>query len=382
LVYPAELIEVAGRKVGNSEPVLVVAEIGSNHNHDLTLAKRLIDMAARAGVDAVKFQLFQPEWIYPSNCGVVETPMGPVDFYQVLEQSALPREWVGELKAYAEGMRLIFLCTPFDSDAVNFLGTLGVAAFKIASPELNHLPLLRVAARHQKPLICSTGLSTLSDIDEALQTIRDEWPAAAVVLLQCVSAYPLPPEQSNLRVIQTLEEAFGIPVGLSDHTTDDQAVPAVAVAAGASLIEKHCTLSRGLPGPDHPFSLEPDELTRMVEVVREIETIEPEKRMALVSRRLGRERVATILGHGRKEIMPSERQIYPNDKRSIRAIKNIHSGEVLSPENVRVLRSERNLEPGLHPRYWNIILGTVAVREIPQGTAVRWEHLLTRSNHE
>jgi N-acetylneuraminate synthase len=370
------LVSIAGRKVGLGEPVFVVAEAGSNHNQDLRMAKRLIEAAACAGADAVKFQLFRADWLYPPNCGVLDTPMGRVDFYDVLRKVALPAEWIVELKAYAEENGLIFLCTPFDEDAVSDLASLSIPAFKIASQELNHLPLLRAAAHHQKPIICSTGLSTLSDVEEALQAIRAEWAAAEVVLLQCVAAYPLPLEQCNLDVIRTLREAFGVPVGFSDHTIDHESVPAVAVAAGACVIEKHYTLDRTLPGPDHSYALEPNELKAMIRMIREVESIDTGKRIASVGKRLGETRVKTILGHGRKEIMPAEVLYYPNDKRSIHAIKDIHSGEVLSRENMRILRSG-DLTPGLHPRYWYTVSGAVAVQDIAEGTGIIWEHLLS-----
>jgi N-acetylneuraminate synthase len=163
---------------------------------------------------------------------------------------------------------------------------------------------------------------------------------------------------------------------LSDHTTDHETVPAVAVAAGASIIEKHYTLDRKLPGPDHSFALEPNELKAMIRTIREVGGMEPEKRIAWVVNRFGEMRVKSILGHGRKEIVPAEMPYYPNDKRSIHAIKNIHHGEVLSRENVRILRSG-NLAPGLHPRYWLTVLGAVAVQEIAEGTGIKWQHLLS-----
>jgi len=372
---PADPVDIAGKKVGTGEPVFVIAEVGSNHNQDLAMAKRLIETAGDVGADAVKFQLFRADWLYPPNCGLMDTPMGRVDFHDILRRFALPAGWVGELKAYAEENGLIFLCTPFDEDSISDLASLSIPCFKIASPELNHLPLLRAAAHCQKPMICSTGLSTLSDVEEALHAIRSEWPSCAVVLLQCAAAYPLPPEQCNLNAIRTLREAFGVPVGLSDHTSDHETVPAVAVAAGASVIEKHYTLDRKLPGPDHSFALEPNELKAMIRTIRDVGSMEPERRIASVSNRLGEMRVKTILGHGRKEIMPAELPYYPNDKRSIHAIKNIHHGEVLSRENMRILRSG-NLTPGLHSRYWQTVLGAVAVQEIAEGTGIKWQHLL------
>jgi len=371
-------VEIGARRVGPGHPTFVIGEVGSNHDGDLDQARRLVEVAAKAGVDAVKFQLFRSEWLYPPDCGTVATPMGRVDFLEVLDRYALPPEWIPELVALAQSRGLAFLCTAFDEQALALMAKLDLPALKIASPELNHLPLLRAAARLHKPLLCSTGLSTLSEIEEALQVIRSEWPDPEVVLLQCVSSYPLPEEQSNLRAIATLHQAFGIPVGLSDHTTDCDMVPAVAVASGAVVIEKHFTLSRDLPGVDHPFSVEPHELLRMVKTIRAVEQLPPRERWGWISDRWTKPRVEAVRGHGRKEIMDSERPLYPYDKRSIHAIRTISAGERLTSENVRVLRSERNLTPGLHPRHWETILGALAQSPIGPSEGLRWDHLTTR----
>jgi N,N'-diacetyllegionaminate synthase len=371
-------VAIGKREVGPNYPTFIVAEVGSNHNGDLSLARQLIDIAVKARVDAVKFQLFRAENLYSPNCGTVNSPSGLVDFYNVLTQLAVPSDWIPELKAYAEERDLIFLCTPFDEAGMTYLSSLNIAAIKIASPELNHLPLLRVAARHEKPLICSTGLSYLWDIEEALQTIRQAYAKPAVILLHCVSAYPLPPEQANLGAVQTLEAVFDVPAGFSDHTTDPEGVPSIAVALGACVIEKHYTVSRSFTGPDHVFALEEDELRAMVRVIRDVARVEPLERLEWVTRRFGREKVEAIIGHGRKEIMPAERELYPNDKRSIRVVKDIPEREALSEQNIRILRSERNLKPGLHPRYWEIVLGARAVRHMAAGEGVCWEHLLAR----
>jgi N,N'-diacetyllegionaminate synthase len=374
----ADSVQIADKRVGSGNPALIVAEIGSNHNQDFSASKRLIETAAAAGADAVKFQLFRAEWMYPSNCGLVQTAGGQVDYFDIFQRLVLPREWVPDLKNTAEKLGLIFLCTPFDQEGLEYLASLNIAAFKIASPELNHLPLLRQAARFKKPLICSTGLCTLTDIEEALWTIQKEWGSPEVILLHCVSAYPLPGDQSNLQVIRRMKENFGVPVGFSDHTKDPHMVPAVAVACGASLIEKHFTLDRSLPGPDHLFSLEPGELSSMIRIIRELETIEPQSQLKWLSHRFGEEKILVALGHGRKEVMPAEQELYPNDKRSIHAIRDIPKGAALSLENIRILRSERNLTPGLHPRFWEIILGSKTTKEISLGEGISWEHLLLR----
>jgi N-acetylneuraminate synthase len=247
---------------------------------------------------------------------------------------------------------------------------------KIASPELNHLPMLRAAALAGLPLLCSTGLCTLADIEEALGTIRGARADTAVALFHCVSGYPTPTDQCNLRAIDTLSRAFGVPVGFSDHTTDPEMVPLISVAVGARMIEKHFTLDRSLPGPDHPFALEPGELRRMVQAIRAIEAIAPEQRLQEVERRFGQESVRAALGHGRKEIMPVERALYPADKRSLHAIRAVAAGDRLSEDNIRILRSERNLTPGLHPRYWEVVLGARLAQPLELGAGLRWTHLL------
>ena len=354
----------------------VVAEIGSNHNHDLGLAREMIAAAAEAGADAVKFQLFRADSLYPPHAGDVDTPMGTADLHEMFDAVELPYEWLERLSDAAHDAKVAFLCAPFDEDTLGQLAGLDMAAIKIASPELNHVPLLRAAARLHRPLICSTGLSTLSDIAEAIDTIEAEWPNPELVLLQCASAYPLPPEQANLGVIRTLRATFGVPAGLSDHTMEPERTPAVAAAMGAALIEKHFTLNRSLPGPDHPISLEPPELRRMIATLRELESLDTDARFEAVTSRFGD--VSAIVGDGIKRIVPAEAPLYPNDKRSIHAIRDVTAGETLTADSIRVLRSERNLVPGLHPRYWEVACGAVAVNSLSAGDGLQWHHLIRR----
>ena len=372
-------VAIGDHLVGDGEPVFVVAEIGSNHNGELEIARELVRNAAASGADAVKFQLFRADSLYPPNCGVVDTPMGAVDLFETFREFALPEEWLEELSATAKREGLVFLCTAFDEETLAAVVALDPPALKVASPELNHLPLLRSAARLRRPLVCSTGLCTLLDIDEAVITVREEWADAEIVLLQCVSAYPLPPEQSNLAVIETLRRAFGFPVGVSDHTVEPERTPAIAVAAGACLIEKHITLDRSLRGPDHAFAIEPDELGRLVSVVHRLDQLDAGERMSWVRREYGDQTVERIFGNGRKEIQPAEMPLYPCDKRSIHAVRDIGSGETLPRDNVRILRSERNLSPGLHPRNWEAVCGGVATQRISIGEGITWEHLLQYS---
>ncbi len=377
---PISTFNIGKKRVGIGNPVYVIAEAGSNHNRDLNLARKLVDVAAEAGADAIKFQLFHAEHLYPPNCGVVPTPMGEADFFDVIRKNEIPDSWLEELKSYSEKQGIAFLCSPFDENAVLRLNSLGVSAFKIASPELNHLPLLEEAARFGKPLLCSTGISTMADIEEALSTIRGINPQAPIGLLHCISSYPCPMDQLNIKIIETLTNAFGLPIGFSDHSLDYQCVPQMATAVGACFIEKHFTLNRATAGPDHPFSLEPNELKEMVAAIRSIEKIKPDDRLNSLKETYGKTQVQVILGHGRKEIAPAEADLYPCDKRSIHAVQAIPEGGVLTPQNIRILRSERNLKPGLHPRFWKVILNCKTTHSIKSGEGISWEHLLASKN--
>lgn len=370
----ADFITIGGRKVGPGEPTFIIAEAGSNHNRDLHTAESLIKAAARARADAIKFQLFTAEKLYPRNVGEVTLGENLVDLFQELQNCALPLEWVPWLKSQANDLGLEFLCTPFDEDSADFLAHAGVPAMKIASCELNHLPLLRHVARIGLPLICSTGLATIGNVEEAIHEIRAVNRGIDILLMHCVVAYPLPPEQANLSAIGTLFRAFGLPVGFSDHSVDCCDVPVCALQAGACAIEKHFTLDKRSSGPDHAFALEPHELEAMVRAIRVAEEMQP-----ATPRGAGPPaHFEAMLGHGRKEIMPIEAPLFPNDKRSIHALEDIQTGGVLSTHNIRILRSERRIAPGLHPRYWDVVLGCTTTRDVSAGDGITWEHLLKK----
>jgi len=371
-------IKIGNKQVGESEPTFIIAEAGSNHNGKLKQAKKLIDIAADAGVDAVKFQLFKAARIYPKNCGVVDTVMGKVDFFKVLKNMELPLTWLELLKDYSEKKGLIFLCSCFDEKSADALENVGITAHKLGSPELNHIPLLEHLGKKSKPIILSTGLSKLGEIEEAIDTYYERR-NKQVILLHCASAYPTPLEDCNLNVIKTLKIAFDVPVGFSDHTLNPIIAPVTAIAIGANVIEKHFTISKKLEGPDHSFALEPLELKKMVEEVRKIEKIK--KKVTYVRELFGKEKMDAVLGTYKKMIAPSEKDIYPNDKRSIHAVQNIKKGDILTKENIMVLRSERNLNPGIHPRYYKLILGKKVSRDISYGKGVQLNDLLINGDN-
>ena len=264
-------VRIGDRLVGRGQPVYVIAEAGANHNRDLDTARRLIDVAVEAGADAVKFQTYSGRSLYSTRAPRFDYlgDLGATPAHELLESIALPREWQPVLAAHCRDAGIEFLSTPFDREAIEELDALDVAAFKVASFEIVDLGLLEAIGARRRPVILSTGMASLGEIEEAIAALRSGG-AGAICLLHCVSAYPAPPAAFNLSAIGVLEAAFGMPVGLSDHSLGIHLAPA-AVAAGARLVEKHFTLDRDQPGPDHPFAVEPGELADLVAHIRDVE---------------------------------------------------------------------------------------------------------------
>ena len=342
--------DIAGRPVGPGHPVYVIAEMSANHNRDLDAAIELVHAARDAGADAVKVQTYTPDTItLKSDRDPFRIAGGTLWDGKVLwdlyKEAYMPWEWQPRLKEEAERLGLHFFSTPFDFTAVDFLEELEVPAYKIASFELVDLPLIRKVAATGKPLILSTGMATVSEIEEAVAVARDAG-AEQIALLRTNSAYPAPPDEMDLRTIPHMAEMFGVPVGLSDHTLGI-AVPVVAAAMGAALIEKHLTLSRSVPGPDSAFSLEPQEFKEMVEAVRTAER---------------------ALGGVRYGPTPKE-QASRVFRRSLFVVKDVRAGELLTPENVRSIRPAH----GLHTRHYDEVLGKRARVDIAAGTPLSWD---------
>ena len=339
-------VKIADRWIGEGEPCFIIAEAGSNHNGSLEQAKCLIDVAVRAGADAVKFQLFRASKIYNKDAGKSDYLKLDKPIYDIIADMEMPYEWLPELADHAQKQSIIFFSSVLDEESLEQLDPY-VPAYKIASYELTHIPLLRQIANKGKPVILSTGAANLEEVDESIEAFLNTG-NKDLMLMQCTASYPAPLESLNLRAIQTMNEAFGVPVGLSDHSRDPLVGPLAAVALGASLVEKHFTLSNQLPGPDHPFSVEPGELKQMVEKIRELEQ---------------------TLGTGEKVVQDAETELRSFARRSIFAIADIAPGELISPENVAVLRSGQ-LEPGLEPKYYDEIIGKTATRNVTSGSAI------------
>lgn len=333
------------------ERCYLIAEAGSNHNRDWSLASRLVDAAADAGADAVKFQLFSADRLYPRGAGHADYLGQATDIHELVGAMELPVDWLERLARAAAQRDLDLLITPFDEGSADYIDPF-VSAFKIASYELTHKPLVSHIAGKGKPMIMSSGAATLDEVELSLRWAREAG-ASEVAVLQCTASYPARLEALNLAALSELRTRLGVPVGLSDHSSDPVIAPVLAVGLGAAVIEKHFTLDRGLPGPDHAFALEPNELRSLVEAVRAAEQ---------------------ALGSTHKVVHPDEEELRSFARRSVFAVRAIASGEVLDETAVAVLRNGKHA-PGLPPSAYAEILGRRAGRAIAAYTGIRDEDL-------
>jgi N-acetylneuraminate synthase len=342
-------LDIAGHKVGAGHPCFIIAEAGVNHNGSLDIAYELIDAAAAAGADAVKFQTFSAERLLGRDVPKAEyqkTNTGPGSQFDMLRELELDRPAHEKLMKRCRDKRIIFLSTPFEEQSADLLNELDVPAFKIPSGEIPNLPFLEHVARFGKPMIVSTGMCRLGEVEDAVRAIEGAG-NHHLALLQCVSSYPADPVTVNLRAMRTLSHSFGVPVGFSDHTVG-LVVAAAAVALGASIVEKHFTLDRRLPGPDHLASLEPEELIDLVKAIRTVES---------------------ALGNGQKVPVPSETNTADVARKSLVAAADIAAGSVLSADIIAIRRPGTGLPPSMLP----YIVNRTAVEDISAGAVLRLE---------
>lgn len=333
-------IKLGGGWIGEGEPCFIIAEAGSNHDGKLEIAKRLIKAAKDAGADAIKFQTFKAEKL--------ASPKYAKGMHKSLEKYELKAEWHAQLKKYADELAIVFLSTPFDEGSVDLLDKIGVPAFKVASGDLTHLPLLGYIAKKRKPMIVSTGGGSLGEVEEAINAIRNHG-NNEIILMHCVSNYPAKIEDANIRAMITMRDTFHLPVGYSDHSLGSL-VPLGAVALGACIIEKHFTLDRSLPGPDHPFAMEPDELKEMIIQIRNTEK---------------------ALGSPIKKRTKSEDGVYKRARRSIFARRNIPKGTKITQDMVAILRPS----VGLQPKFLDNVIGRKSKMDIKAHTSITWNEI-------
>lgn len=326
-------IEIGSRIIGPDHPPYVIAEAGSNFNQDLDVARRLIDVAVEAKVDAIKFQLFRAELLYPKGG----------EIYQIFKSIELNPEWLPVLIKHANDQGIQFMASAFDKDSVRILESQGVLAHKIASSETVNLPLVHFIASQGKPIFISTGMCDMVDIEEAVNVCLGAG-NSQVILLQCGAQYPIPSDQVNLRVISTLMARFQCPVGFSDHTLG-QLVATTAVGLGAAVFEKHFTLDRTNSGPDHFYALEPAELKSYVLAVHE---------------------AYNSLGSFVKELLPKEKEL--GRREGLYAMRSLKAGEVIKSEDIAIRRPAL----GLRSRYFNLLVGARTTNSLEKDQAFEW----------
>jgi sialic acid synthase SpsE len=353
---------------------LIIAELGTSHCGDIFKAKEMIDAAASAGADCIKVQMVFADEILHPNTGEVPLPGGKIRLYDRFKALELGSEFYEEVKKHAESKGLLFLCTPFGLKSADVLRKLQPKLIKIASPELNFTGLLEEIADWDLPVLLSSGVSRLSDIETAVEILKNK-DKPSICLLHCVTSYPALETDYNLNVLPNLAAIFGVPVGVSDHSADPELVPALAVAMGAVVIEKHFCLSKTDSGLDDPIALPPQEFSRMVRAVRHTAEVDAQETISFYSRERGENFVRQILGSGVKELAPSEKDNYRLTNRSIHALRDIQKGEILKKGDYAVLRTEKILRPGLEPCWEKLIEGRTARNFIPAGEGIRFEDI-------
>ena len=343
---------IGARAIGDEAACFVIAEAGVNHNGDAALAHRLIDAAVGTGADAVKFQTFRAERLAAPTAAKADYQARTTDAAEsqlaMLQRLELTAADFAALKAHCEERGLIFLSTPFEEESADLLERLGVAAFKLPSGEVTNLPFLRHVARKGRPIILSTGMSEMAEVTAAVDAIAAAGPAP-LALLHCTSAYPADPAESNLRAMGTLSAAFRVPVGFSDHTPG-VAVAIAAAALGAAIIEKHFTLDRDLPGPDHKTSLEPGELATMVAGIRCAQL---------------------ALGDGVKQPKPGESDTARIARKSLVALRDLAPGVVIEAGMIAAMRPGTGISPAMQKS----VEGRRVARPVAAGTPLQWQDL-------
>lgn len=392
----------------------VIAEIGTAHAGSLDKARALIDAAADAGADCVKFQWVYADEILHPDTGFVTLPGGAVRLYDRFRDLEVDSSFFASCLDYAHKKGVLFACSPFGLRSLQELAVLRPDAIKIASPEVNHYPLLEACAAYygKIPIILSSGVSRLGDIERAVdmlegdrrETVSVSAPGSPadsgtaegrealppLTLLHCITSYPAPETEYNVRCVDTLRRVFGLPTGISDHSLDPVLIPVLTTALGGQMIEKHITLSRKTDGLDDPVALEPEQFAQMVQAVHQTQAVirkcekdgcpqaAPSEIFRQMADQYGKDMVAAALGSGVKRLAASERANYGRTNRSLHYMRAMKKGERIGEGDVSVLRTEKVLTPGISPEYARLVIGCVLTRDVAAGAGVDWEDVLSR----
>jgi len=363
------IIRIGNKQVGTNQPCFIIAEAGVNHNGDFEMAKKLVDVAVKAGADAIKFQLLTAKGLYVEDAGKFKTEWGEeMDIFEVWKKTEIPDAWISKLVEYCKEKNIIFFSSVFEERAIDVLNPY-VDAFKIGSSEVTHIPLLKKAAKTSKSMIFSVGGAKMSEVEEAVVSIKEEG-NNNIAIMYCIAKYPTPLQHANTNAILTLKRRFPeLVIGYSDHSMDPIKVPVAAILQGAKIFEKHFTLSRNLEGIDHTMSLEPIELKQMIRAIRDTE-----KKM-----QLGEEVSIDpkVFGDSRVRLTDEQKDLMSFVRRKIFVVKDIKEGEEFSEKNIRTLRpGNRESSNGLHPREYFNLIGKKATKDINALDLVREDHFI------
>jgi sialic acid synthase SpsE len=355
-----------------SKKTFIIAEIGTSHGGSLEKAKKLIRAAKDSGADCAKFQVVFADEIIHKNTGIVELPGGPTPLYSIFKNLEKDISFYKTLKDETESCGLTFMASPFGLKSADILESISSDIFKIASPELNHLPLIKKIVSYEKPLIISSGVSKLEDIERALSYVD----ISKTTLLHCITSYPAPESDYNLKLIPNLKNIFGVETGVSDHSLDPVLVPSLSVLLGAKVVEKHICLSNETDGLDDPVALNPDNFKIMCNSIRKYEKLSYKKGIMELEMIYGRSKITKIVGCGVKKLAKSEEQNYGKTNRSLHALKELTPGTILTEENSALLRTEKVLRVGLPPHLVENFYGKKLTQKIPDGEGIKLEDFL------
>lgn len=358
---------------------LIIAEIGTGHNGDIKRAKKLIDTAYSSGANCVKFQIVYADEILHPNTGYVNLPTGTIPLYKRFKELEVPAEFYIELADYARSKGLLFSATPFGIRSADELFNLKPDFIKIASPELNYIQLLKYCAAKPFPMILSTGVSLLADIEKAVTAVHSVNKKLPLALLHCITAYPAPESEYNVSLIRNLNAIFNLPVGLSDHSLDAVLVPALSLAYGGFIIEKHICLSRNENGLDDPVALEPAMFKQMCHTLKKYAEYSPAEIMNdLTKLHYSENNINEVIGLGEKRLSCAEKENYGKTNRSIHYMRNLKKNSVIKKEDIAILRTEKILTAGAPPEMFDIFVGAVLQRDVNSGSGTVMDDLIVR----
>lgn len=354
---------------------LIIAEIGTSHGGSLEKAKKLVDAAKKAGAGAVKFQIVYADEILHPKTGFVPLPTGNISLYERFKSLEVPPSFYKELRSYCNEKEILFGASPFGLQSAKELALLKPDFIKIASPELNHFPLLKEVSKIYKPILLSTGVSKLSDIETALECFPNK--KDQIYILHCITSYPAPEEEYNLFLIKALNTIFGQSIGISDHSLDPVLVPTLSVLLGAAVIEKHICLSKDEEGLDDPIALDPKAFKLMVDSINAAYE-NPEQRLIDLETEYGEETIQKVLGNGEKTLALSEIENYKKSNRSLHYLTDMKKGEKIKKTDIAILRTEKELTLGESPEYFSLFENAVLQNDVSSGDGALFQDIIPK----